>query len=162
LRSISPGEIGEILFRRAAGSGTGYRYIGATSRITGDLDGMGDMGWLDEAGYLYIADRRTDMILVGGINVYPAEVEAAIERVPGVLCAAVIGLPDGDMGNRIHAIVELAATVPVPADALRFVASALDLLAPFKRPRSIEFTYERVRDDAGKVRRSALRAARIG
>jgi bile acid-coenzyme A ligase len=159
---LPSGEIGEILFRRATGPGTGYRYIGATSRITGDLDGMGDMGWLDEAGYLYIADRRTDMILVGGINVYPAEVEAAIESVPGVLCAAVIGLPDGDMGNRVHAIVELAATVAVPADGLRFVASGLDMLAPFKRPRSIEFTYERVRDDAGKVRRSALRASRIG
>ncbi len=157
------GEIGEILFRRASGVGNSYRYIGAETRITGDLDGMGDMGWLDPDGYLYIADRRTDMILVGGVNVYPAEVEAAIETVPGVLCAAVIGLPDPDLGNRVHAIVELAegVVIPGPEASLTFLARGLEQLAPFRRPRSAEFTYERVRDDAGKVRRAALRNARI-
>ncbi len=103
------------------------------------------------------------MILVGGMNIYPAEIEAAIEAVPGVACAAVIGLPDADLGNRIHAIVELAQDVPPPApeDALAFLAPGLALLAPFKRPRSAEFTHERVRDDAGKVRRAALRAERV-
>ncbi|GAA4768556.1 AMP-binding protein [Novosphingobium ginsenosidimutans] len=161
---LPPGEIGEIFFRRAAGVGTSYRYIGAESRIRGDLDGLGDMGWLDADGYLFIADRRTDMILVGGVNVWPAEVEAALEQVPGVLCAAVIGLPDPDLGNRVHAIIELAQHVEVPkADAaLAFLAAGLERLASFKRPRSAEFTYERVRDDAGKVRRAALRAERIG
>ncbi|MBB4614245.1 AMP-binding protein [Novosphingobium taihuense] len=159
---LATGEIGEILFRRAVGVGTSYRYIGSETRIRGDLDGLGDMGWLDADDYLYIADRRTDMILVGGINVWPAEVEAALERVQGVLCAAVIGLPDADIGNRIHAVVELSDCVPMPAptDALSFLAPGLELLAPFKRPRSAEFTYERVRDDAGKVRRAALRAER--
>jgi bile acid-coenzyme A ligase len=161
---LSPGEIGEILFRRASGVGKAYRYIGAETRIRGDLDGMGDMGWVDADGFLYIADRRTDMILVGGVNVYPAEIEAAIEAVPGVACAAVIGLPDADLGNRIHAIVELAQEVapPPPEEALAFLATGLALLAPFKRPRSAEFTHDRVRDDAGKVRRAALRAERIG
>lgn len=161
---LPPGEIGEILFRRASGVGKAYRYIGAETRIRGDLDGMGDMGWLDADGFLYIADRRTDMILVGGMNIYPAEIEAAIEAVPGVACAAVIGLPDADLGNRIHAIVELAQDVPPPApeDALAFLAPGLALLAQFKRPRSAEFTHDRVRDDAGKVRRAALRAERVG
>jgi bile acid-coenzyme A ligase len=160
---LPPGEIGEILFRRASGVGTSYRYIGAQTRITGDLDGMGDMGWLDTDGYLYIADRRTDMILVGGVNVYPAEIEAAIEQVPGVLCAAAIGLPDADLGNRIHVIVELAGHVQPPSedDAMRFLSPAIDGLAPYKRPRSAEFTFNRVRDDSGKVRRSALRAERL-
>lgn len=162
-RPLPPGEVGEIMFRRADGPGRHYRYIGSESRIREDLDGMGDMGWLDEDGYLYIADRRSDMILVGGINVYPAEVEAAIEQIPGILCAAVIGLPDPDLGNRVHAIVELAATAQIPAteDRLRFLAPALDRLAAFKRPRSVEYTHERIRDDAGKVRRSALRDQRI-
>lgn len=162
-QALPPGEIGEILFRRASGVGNSYRYIGAETRITGDLDGMGDLGWLDPDGYLYIADRRSDMILVGGVNVYPAEVEAAIESVPGVLCAAVIGLPDPDLGNRIHVIVELAegTAEPAPGTALQFLAPGLERLAPVKRPRSAEFTYARVRDDAGKVRRAALRAARI-
>ncbi|MEP6869283.1 MAG: AMP-binding protein [Novosphingobium sp.] len=161
--TLPPGEIGEILFRRAVGVGTSYRYIGAETRIVGDLDGLGDMGWLDADGYLYIADRRTDMILVGGINVWPAEVEAALEQVPGVACAAVIGLPDPDLGNRIHAIVELTEGTAAPDSdaALAFLAAGIELLSPFKRPRSAEFTHERVRDDAGKVRRAALRAARI-
>lgn len=160
---LPPGEIGEIMFRRTIGVGVNYRYIGADTRVQGDLDGLGDMGWVDGDGYLYIADRRTDMILVGGVNVYPAEIEAALERVPGVLCAAVIGLPDADIGNRIHAIVELAqeVAVPPPDQALTFLQAGLERLAPFKRPRSAEYTHSRVRDDAGKVRRAALRAARI-
>ena len=160
---LPPGEIGEILFRRESGVGKSYRYIGAETRITGDLDGMGDMGWVDADGYLFIADRRTDMILVGGVNVYPAETEAAIEQVPGVLCAAVIGLPDADIGNRIHAIVELDLNIvpTYPDDAMAFLSPGLELLAPFKRPRSAEFTYDRVRDDAGKVRRATLRAERL-
>lgn len=161
-RELPPGEIGEIYFDRPGGPGQRYSYIGAESRVRGNMDSMGDMGWLDEDGYLYLADRRTDMVLVGGTNVWPAEVEAAIESIDAVLCAAVIGLPDEDMGNRLHAIVELAEGVPVPADGLAFLAPAAARLAPFKRPRSVEFTHERVRDDAGKVRRAALRAARIG
>jgi len=160
---LPAGEIGEIFFRRSTGVGTSYRYIGSETRARADVDGMGDMGWLDAEGYLYIADRRTDMIVVGGVNVFPAEIEAALETVPGVLCAAVIGLPDADMGNRIHAIVELAddTAFPDPANALEFLAAGLARLAPYKRPRSAEFTHERVRDDAGKVRRAALRDARI-
>ena len=79
------------------------------------------------------------------------------------MCTAVIGLPDADLGNLIHAIVELAQDpdVPDPASALEFLAPGLSRLAPNKRPRSVEFTHQRVRDDAGKVRRSALRDARI-
>jgi len=162
-RPLPAGEVGEIFFRRSTGVGTSYRYIGSETRVRTDIDGMGDMGWLDADGYLYIADRRTDMIVVGGVNVFPAEIEAALERVPGVLCAAVIGLPDADMGNRIHAIVELAqdTDVPDPAVALEYLAPALSQLAPNKHPRSVEFTHQRVRDDAGKVRRSALRDARM-
>jgi bile acid-coenzyme A ligase len=119
------------------------------------------MGSVDKDGWLYLADRRTDMILLGGGNVYPAEIEAALETLPGVLCAAVIGLPEEDMGNRLHAIVELAPEQEVPADAARFFAPALALLGSLKHPRSWEFTRDRVRDDAGKVRRSQLRAERL-
>ena len=73
----------------------------------------------------------------------------------------VIGLPDADMGNRIHAIVELDAEQPEPVDGLAFLAPALTKLSGLKRPRSLEFTRERVRDDAGKLRRAALRAQRL-
>lgn len=155
------GEVGEIYFRRAASPGSHYRYIGADTRIRDDMDSFGDMGWLDRDDYLYIADRRTDMVTVGGANVYPAEIEAAIESLPGVLCAAALGLPDADMGNRIHAIVELDADQPEPVDGMAFLAPALAKLSGLKRPRTVEFTRERVRDDAGKLRRAALRAERL-
>lgn len=154
------GEIGEIRFRKKGGVGTGYAYIGSENRIEGDTDSFGDMGRLDEDGYLYIADRRTDMILVGGVNVYPAEIEGLIETIPGVRCCAVIGLPDPDMGNRLHAIVEVADNHPIPGEEA-FLQTAAWLAKGLKRLRSAEFTREAVRDEAGKVRRSALRSARL-
>ncbi|MDO7833451.1 AMP-binding protein [Sphingobium sp. HBC34] len=161
-QALPSGQVGEIHFRRpATGPGTKYGYIGADTRIRGDLDSFGDIGWVDADGFLYIADRRDDMVVVGGMNVYPAEIEAAIETHRDVLCCAVIGLPDDDLGSRLHAIVELAGTVPPPGDGLAFLASQLRLLSPYKRPRSIEFTHGRIRDDAGKVRRTSLRADRV-
>ncbi len=119
-RPLPQGEIGEIRFRKTSGVRTGYAYIGSDYRIVADTDSFGDMGWLDRDGYLYIADRRTDMILVGGVNIYPAEIEAAVEALPEVLCCAVIGLPDADLGNRVHAIVELAQATP-PPDPVAFL-----------------------------------------
>jgi bile acid-coenzyme A ligase len=119
------------------------------------------MGALDAEGYLYLGDRRTDMILCGGRNVYPAEVEAAVEAHAAVRSCAVIGLPDDDLGQRIHAIVESdpdGAAADLEA-ALR--AHLAQLLVPYKIPRSFEFVSQPLRDDAGKVRRSALRDARL-
>lgn len=160
---LPPHEVGEIHFRRrATGPGTKYDYIGSETRIRGDLDSFGDIGWLDDDGYLYIADRRVDMVVVGGMNVYPAEIEAAIERNRDVLCSAVIGLPDDDLGQRLHAIVELRDGVAEPADGLAFLAGELGQVSPYKRPRTVEFTRSPVRDDAGKVRRTLLRAERLG
>jgi len=158
-RTLPPGEIGEIHFRKAEGPGTAYRYIGAESRISGELDSFGDMGWLDGEGYLFIADRRTDMILSGGVNLYPAEIEAAVEAMPGVRGCAVIGLPDADLGQRVHAIVEWTEGAP-PAET-DFLADVAARLSGLKRPRSVEFTVEPIRNEAGKVRRSALREARL-
>ncbi|AEG51251.1 o-succinylbenzoate--CoA ligase [Sphingobium chlorophenolicum L-1] len=157
---LAQGEIGEIRFRKSGGAGKGYAYIGAENRIVADTDSFGDMGWLDKEGYLYIADRRTDMILVGGVNIYPAEIEAAVEMMPGVLCCAVIGLPDADLGNRVHAIVELAPDVSPPEED-GFLARLGEMIGGLKRPRSVEFTTDPIRDQAGKVRRSALRADRM-
>src|SRR5690606_4894853 len=120
-------------------------------------ESLGDIGHFDEDGFLYLHDRKTDMILVGGVNVFPAEIEAALEKYPAVRSSAVIGLPDEEYGNRIHAIVQADADLDV--DALhRFL---VDQLSPHKRPRTIEISAEPLRDDAGKSRRSALRAARL-
>ncbi len=115
------------------------------------------MGWLDEDGYLYLTDRQTDMILVGGANVYPAEVEAALDAHPRVRSSAVIGLPDEDLGNRVHAVIHADGDV---SDA-ELAAHLRDRLAPYKLPRSYERSAEPLRDEAGKVRRAALRAARV-
>ena len=156
--TLPPGEVGEIYMRRAAGMPETYKYLGATARTLADgWESLGDLGWFDAEGYLYLADRRTDMILVGGSNVYPAEIEAALEEHPAVQSCAVIGLPDDDLGARIHAIVN--AKGAVTAEDLS--AHLADRLVTYKRPRSFEFVDEPVRDDAGKVRRTALRDARL-
>jgi len=155
---VPPGEIGEVFMMPAEGQGTTYRYIGAESKpTTGGWESLGDMGYLDEDGYLYLVDRKTDMIVTGGANVYPAEVEAAIDAHAAVRSCAVIGLPDDDLGQRVHAIVD--APDGVSDEALREHLG--EYLAHFKVPRSFEFVSDPLRDDAGKVRRSALREARL-
>jgi bile acid-coenzyme A ligase len=98
------------------------------------------------------------MILVGGANIYPAEVEAAINEHPAVRSACVIGLPDDDLGNTVHAIIE-ADPDAVFEDELR--AFLGERMVTYKVPRTFEFVDEPLRDDAGKMRRSALRAARL-
>lgn len=158
-RDLAAGEIGEVFMRPIAGAGTTYRYIGDTPRaIDGGWESIGDMGYLDAEGYLYLTDRRADMILRGGANIYPAEVEAAIDAYPGVRSSAVIGLPDPELGNTLHAIVD-APGCNVDEPALR--AHMATELVTYKRPASYEFVTEPVRDDAGKVRRKALREARL-
>jgi len=157
-RELPAGQIGEIYMRRAEGLAPTYRYVGAEARtLPGGWESLGDIGWFDEEGYLYLADRRTDMILVGGANVYPAEVEAAIEEHPLVHSCAVIGLPDDDLGNRDHAIVHALGEIG-PEELSDHLAGRL---VSYKRPRSFEFISEPLRDDAGKVRRSALREERV-
>jgi bile acid-coenzyme A ligase len=156
-RDLPPGEIGEVFMLPPGGRGSTYRYVGASSRATDDgWESLGDMGYVDADGFLYLVDRRTDMIVTGGENVYPAEVEGAIDACPGVRSCAVIGLPDEDLGQRVHAIVE---GEPALEGALR--AHLAGRLARFKIPRSFEFVATPLRDDAGKVRRGALRAERV-
>jgi bile acid-coenzyme A ligase len=159
--TLGPGEVGEIYFLPEAGPGATYRYIGAEPRRAGNWESLGDMGHLDEDGYLYLADRRTDLILSGGANIYPAEVESAIDAHPNVLSSAVIGLPDDDMGQMVHAIVQLKPGLrgDEAEDELRaFVAQRL---TKYKLPRSFEFVDSPLRDDAGKIRRSQLREDRV-
>jgi bile acid-coenzyme A ligase len=155
---LPPGQIGEVFMRPRTGPGSTYRYIGAEARSRDGWESLGDMGYLDAEGYLYLADRQTDMILCGGANVYPAEVEAAIDTHPAVRSSAVIGLPHEDMGNAIHAIVDIADHDLDP-EALR--AHLEQRLARYKIPRTFELVRAPLRDDAGKVRRSELRRQRL-
>lgn len=157
---LPPGEVGEIYMRGPSATPT-YHYIGADSRRLDDgFESFGDFGWMDEAGYLYISDRRTDLILSGGSNIYPAEVEAALMEHPGVDTAIVIGLPHEDLGAVPHAIIRPEQGVEPPSeDELRRFAA--ERLLRYKTPRSYEFTDKPLRDEAGKVRRNQLRAERL-
>jgi len=160
--ALPPGEVGEVYMRRigATGDQASYQYVGADARRLPDgFESFGDFGWVDEDGYLYIADRRTDLILSGGRNIYPAEVEAALLAHEDVAEAIVIGLPDADLGARVHAIVRREDGAGVSEDDL--LSFAKERLIRYKLPRSVEFTGEALRDEAGKARRSKLRDERI-
>jgi len=158
---LPAGAIGEIFFRRDADQGPSYHYIGAESRRVGEgWESLGDFGRVDEDGYLYLADRRLDLIISGGANIYPAEVEGALMAHPWVEIAVVVGLPHEDLGAVVHAIVRPSGE----AGALTGEALAEFLeqrLVRYKIPRSFEFTQEELRDEAGKVRRASLREARL-
>ena len=154
---VPTGEVGEVYLMPVGGPGSTYRYVGATARSVDGWESLGDLGRLDADGYLYLADRTADCIVSGGANVYPAEVEAALESHPAVRSCAVIGLPDDDLGQRVHALVD--ATQPVGPEAL--IAHVAARLARYKVPRTVELVDGPLRDDAGKLRRSQLRAERL-
>lgn len=161
-RELPAGEVGEIFAMPVGGQGSTYAYVGAESRSTQDgFETLGDFGWLDEDGYLYIADRRTDMIVSGGANIFPAEVEGALMAHPDVECAVVIGLPDPDLGARTHAIVQPSAACQAELDPDQLLAFLRDRLVTYKLPRSFEIVGVALRDDAGKVRRQKLRSERL-
>jgi len=162
--ALPPGEMGEIWMLPATGPGSTYRYVGAEAQRDAEgWESVGDMGYLDADGYLYLGDRKTDMILSGGRNIYPAEIEAALESHPSVQSSAVIGLPDEDLGQRIHAIVEVVATKPgaTPLGLEDMREWLAPRLAAYKHPSSLEQVNQPLRDEAGKVRRGRLREDRL-
>jgi long-chain acyl-CoA synthetase len=159
-RTLPAGEIGLIYVRSAR---MDFSYRGAEDKTRQAFrDGFftaGDLGYLDADGYLYIADRRTDLIISGGANIYPAEVEAVILQHPAVADAAVIGVPDAEMGKSVLAVVELRSGEQATAEEL--IAFTRRDLAHYKCPRRIEFVAELPREPQGKVRKHAL-VARYG
>jgi bile acid-coenzyme A ligase len=137
------------------GPGSSYRYIGAERCATTDgWETVGDIGHVDADGYLYLADRRADLIITGGVNVWPAEVETALLRHPAIRSCAVVGRPDEDLGQRVHAIVE-ADDPGLGLETLR--AFLAPHLGREKHPRSLEIQSAPVRDDAGKARKALLK-----
>jgi bile acid-coenzyme A ligase len=155
---VPVGQVGEVFMMPAGGTGSTYRYRGAEPRSIDGWESLGDLGRLDADGFLYLADRSADLILSGGANVYPAEVEAVLDAHPAVRSSAVLGLPDDDLGERVHAVVDV---VDADVDEAELLAWVGERLVRYKVPRSLELVREPLRDDAGKVRRSALRAARL-
>lgn len=151
-----PGVSGEIYMRRSPGAPPTYRYIGAEAKSRDGWDSLGDLGYFDADGFLYLNDRRVDMFTVGGRNVYPAEIESALSAHPKVLSCLVVGVPDDDLGQVPYAIVQGDGL-----DAEDVTAFLSERLAGHKVPRTVEFSDTPLRDDAGKARRSAVRDAII-
>jgi long-chain acyl-CoA synthetase len=125
------------------------------SAYRGEFFTVGDIGYLDEDGFLFIVDRKADMVISGGVNIYPAEVEAVLHRHPDVVDVAVIGVPNEKMGEEVKAIVELRRGAQPDADAV--VAFCRSHIAHYKCPRSVEFVAVLPRDPNGKVRKRELR-----
>jgi bile acid-coenzyme A ligase len=162
-KELPAGEIGEI-YMRSPGGGIGSSYLGGASPPPATEDGfrtVGDMGYLDDEGYLYLVDRRVDMIVTGGANVFPAEVESALIDHPGIADVVVVGLRDPEWGRRVHAIVEPADPAAPPSESA-IVAYAKDRLAAYKVPKTVEFVDAIPRSEATKVNRRALVDARGG
>lgn len=158
---LPTGEIGSVYF---AGTRE-FRYLNDPAKTQDARNArgwqtIGDLGHLDADGYLYLSDRRSDLILSGGVNIYPQEIESALVIHPAVADVAVIGVPDDEMGERVHAVIELAQGVE-PGDAVtdELVAHCRIHLAGFKQPRSMAFVDEVPRTPSGKLLRRRLREA---
>lgn len=163
-RPLGPGEDGDVYLR--APMSAGYRYLGGAPPLPSTEDGFrsaGDMGHLDEDGFLYIVDRRVDMIVSGGANVFPAEVESALAGHPGIADVVVIGLADPQWGRRVHAVIQRAeADGAEPLTEQGVIDYAKSRLAPYKAPKTVEFVDAIPRTAATKVNRSAMIEARGG
>lgn len=159
---LPPGEVGEIFMRAPAYGGS--TYVGEAPKLRTTDDGfssVGDMGHLDGDGYLYVVDRRVDLIISGGANVFPAEVESALIDHPKVADVVVIGLRDPEWGRRVHAIVEPASLDDPPTlDEVRTYAKSR--LAAYKIPKSVEIVEKMPRSAATKVNRGRLVEERGG
>lgn len=154
---LPPGEVGEIYVR--PDSMPGFTYHGAPEkRAEIENEGfvtVGDVGYLDQEGFLYLSDRKRDMIISGGVNIYPAEIEAAILGIAGVRDCAVFGAPDEEFGEKVVAHIE---TEPFAGlNAADITAHLSVSLARFKVPRVIEFAESLPREDSGKIFKRKLR-----
>jgi long-chain acyl-CoA synthetase len=154
-RDLPAGEAGLVYVSPMGG--VKFAYAGAPEKTAqawrGERYTVGDMGYLDDDGYLFLTDRKADMIISGGANIYPAEVEAVLYRHPAVGDVAVVGVPDDEWGESVLAIVEPRGPV-VPDELITF---ARDHLAHFKCPRAVELVDRLPRDENGKVRKRELR-----
>jgi acyl-CoA synthetase (AMP-forming)/AMP-acid ligase II len=156
--SVAANTVGEVAVRSRANM-AGYWKLGDATAKTIDADGWlrtGDAGYLDEDGYLFIHDRVKDMIISGGENIYPAEVESAVYGHPDVAEVAVIGVPDDKWGEAVKAVV--APKPGVTPDPEAIIAFARTRIAHFKAPKSVDFVSALPRNASGKILRRELRA----
>ncbi|MGV7121919.1 fatty acid--CoA ligase [Sphingopyxis sp. 550A] len=157
-REVPTGDVGEVV-TRSSNNMLGYWNLPDATAKTMTGDGWihtGDAGYLDEDGYLFIHDRMKDMIISGGENVYPAEVESAIFGHPAVQEVAVIGIPDAKWGETVKAVV--VAKPGMTIEEADIIAWARDRIAAFKAPRSVDVIEALPRNASGKILRKDLRA----
>lgn len=152
------GQVGRIHVRQPAYADFTYRN-NAQARADVEKDGLiglGDLGYLDADGYLYVCDRESDLVISGGVNIYPAEVEHQLMQYPGVADCAVFGVPDDEYGERLMALVQPAAGAsPDPETLTQWLG---ERIARYKVPRELQLRSELPRDDNGKIAKRRLRA----
>ncbi|MBB5785059.1 AMP-binding protein [Nonomuraea jabiensis] len=156
---LPPGEPGLIYVKSAMGT---FEYRKdpekTAASMLGEWYSPGDIGYLDEDGYLFLCDRRTDLIVSGGVNIYPAEIEAALLEHPAVADVAVIGVPDEEWGHNVVALVQPAAGVtPGPGLTAELLEHCGPRIARFKHPKEIEYRSLLPRTPTGKLSRSKVR-----
>ena len=158
-RELPPGTPGLIYIHQPATPD--FSYVGnaeARARMeAGGLKTMGDIGYLDDDGFLFIVDRQADMVISGGVNIYPVEIEIALQGMPGVADCAVFGIPDDEFGEGIAAAVQPRQGVTLTSEEVRTFLKAR--IAGYKLPRRIDFVEQLPRDDNGKVAKRRLRDA---
>jgi long-chain acyl-CoA synthetase len=157
-RDVAQGEVGEIYLRGPHLSDFTYNNDDAKRRevALGDLVTVGDVGYLDADGYLFLCDRKRDMIISGGVNIYPAEIESVLIQMPGVRDCAVFGIPDDEFGEQICAHVEPMSEAGLDVAQVR--TWLRERLASYKVPRTVEFSAALPREDSGKIFKRKLRA----
>ncbi len=157
-RDVKQGEIGEIYVRGPHLAEFTYNNDDAKRRevALGDLVTVGDVGYLDADGFLFLCDRKRDMIISGGVNIYPAEIESALIQMPGVRDCAVFGVPDEEFGEQVCAYVEPVAAGSLDAGQVR--AWLAEHVARYKVPKIVEFSAALPREDSGKIFKRKLRA----
>ncbi|MCX5043345.1 acyl-CoA synthetase [Aldersonia sp. NBC_00410] len=156
---LPPGEIGPVYMRMG---GSTFEYKGDKKKTeegrVGDLFTLGDVGYMDSDGYLFLCDRKSDMIISGGVNIYPAEIEGELILHPKIADVAVFGVPHADWGEEIKAVVQPEEGVE-PSDELtaEILEFAKARLAKFKLPKSVDYAVELPRDPNGKLYKRKLR-----
>jgi acyl-CoA synthetase (AMP-forming)/AMP-acid ligase II len=156
-RPLPPGTPGELCVRRHDGVFEEYWKNPEATRETarGDWLSVGDVAWIDGDGFVYICDRKRDMIISGGVNIYPAEIEDVLHRHPGIQDVAVFGVPDDEWGERVHAAVQARPGHTITAEGV--IGFARGSLGGYKVPRTVSFHEEFPRDPAGKLVKRLLR-----
>ena len=159
---VEPGNEGTLYFRNKMGTDFSYHNDEGKTKDAHLEPGVfttGDVGYIDADGYLWLSDRKIDMIISGGVNIYPAEIEGVIAVHPGVEDVAVIGVPDEEFGESVKALVQVQEGVAESAElAAAIIAHCREMLAGYKAPRSVDFVALIPRTGTGKIQKKPLRA----